>query len=85
MRYTVTWHPSAEREVLERWLTADSATRGAITNASNRLDKLLAVDPQSKGTQIIPFLYEATIAPLFVRYHVSEPDRRVTVLTVDFV
>jgi hypothetical protein len=49
MRYTLTWHPSAEQELANIWLNATD--RQAITSAANSIDHLLEFDPLSRGEE----------------------------------
>jgi hypothetical protein len=66
------------------WLNADSAGRAAITRSANATDRTLAMDAHTKGSFIVPRLREITIDSLLLRFHVSEDDRLVLVLTLDF-
>lgn len=80
MRYTVLWVPGAERELAELWL--DQATRGEITEAANRIDRLLENDPQQQGESRPTgrrILFET---PLAVTFRVLPEDRIVRVLEV---
>ena len=79
MRYTVTWDPSAEAELMAIWLGAPD--RQAVTDAANEIDRLLANDPQLKGQ---PFYGDRILvaSPLAVTFSVSPDDRRVRVLQV---
>jgi hypothetical protein len=79
MRFTVTWHPSAEQELANIWLPA--IDRAAISQAANAIDRLLASDPLSQGEE---FYGERllVVLPLAVTYTVSEPDRTVQILQV---
>ncbi len=47
MRFTVTWHPSAEEELAAIWLQA--ADREAVTQAAHVIDQLLSSDPLTQG------------------------------------
>jgi hypothetical protein len=51
MRFTVTWHPSAERELAENWLKATD--RRAVADAANTIDQLLASDPLNHGAEFL--------------------------------
>lgn len=79
MRFTVTWHPSAQNEPIQIWLSA--LDRQAVTTAVARIDRALAVDPDQKG---LPFFGERILvaAPLAVTFTVSPDDRLVQVLQV---
>ncbi len=43
MRFTVTWHPSAEQELAEIWLEASDRER--VAQAANTIDQVLALEP----------------------------------------
>jgi hypothetical protein len=80
MNYSVTYKPSAERELADIWTR--SSDRTAIADAANRLDRKLGRDPYVNseardGNIRIQFEY-----PLAVRLEVSESDRVVEVLQV---
>ena len=79
MRFTVTWHPSAEQDLTEIWLQASD--RANVTQAANFIDQVLASDPLTHGED---FYGERIIValPLAVTYPVSEPDRSVQILQV---
>ncbi len=49
-RFTVVWHPLAEDELGEMW--NESPDKQAITDGANRIDQLLANDPQRVGSQV---------------------------------
>jgi hypothetical protein len=57
--------------------------RQAVTDASNRIDRLLKFIPTSVGVAA-GSVRRLRIAPLEVIYSVSGPDRRVDVLFVTF-
>ena len=79
MRFTVTWHPSAEQELTDIWLRATD--RAAVSQAANAIDRLLTSDPLSQGEE---FYGERllVVLPLAVTYTVSEQDRTVQILQV---
>jgi plasmid stabilization system protein ParE len=79
MRFTVVWHPSAERELAEIWLRA--VDRAAVSDAANTIDRLLTSDPLAHGEE---FYGERlfVVLPLAVTYTVSEHDRIVQILQV---
>ncbi len=52
MRFTVTWHPSAERELADIWL--ESTDRNEITRAANSMDELLSLDRWRKARSSTP-------------------------------
>lgn len=79
MRFTVTWHPSAQDELIHIWLSAPD--RQAVAMAVDRVDRALATDPDQKG---LPFFGERILvaASLAVTFTVSPDDRLVQVLQV---
>jgi hypothetical protein len=82
MRYTVVWSKSARNKLANLWINAPDRT--AVTQAADRIDVLLADDPDQQG---YPFgdrrvLY---VMPLAVIYTVSPDDRLVEVLQVERV
>ncbi len=79
MRFTVTWHPSAIGELAQIWL--DAADRDSVTQATNAIDHVLALDPHDKGEEFYgDRLFVAT--PLAVTFAVYDDDRIVQVLQV---
>ena len=79
MRFTVTWHPSAERELADIWL--ESTDRSEITRAANSMDELLSSDPVTQGEEFYGDRI-LVVLPLAVTYAVSERDRSVQILQV---
>lgn len=82
MTYTVTYKPSAEAELADLWINAPD--RQAVTDAANRIDALLRTDPHNQGEsrdEQTRLLFER---PLAVLFEVSEADRIVQVLNVDW-
>jgi hypothetical protein len=79
MRFTVTWHPSAEQELATIWIAA--ADRQDVTEAAKRIDDVLASEPLLKGEEFYGdrILVEP---PLAVTYSVQAPDRIVRILQV---
>ena len=82
MIYTVTWKPSASDDLLESWLSASSADRAAITAATNTIDSLLRVSPNSIGESRTESVRMVFLDPLSVTYEVRPQDRIVVVLAV---
>jgi hypothetical protein len=64
------------------WLAASSAERAAITDAVNRLDRLLQLSPLDQGESRDADNRILFAAPLGITFEVDATDRRVTVLTV---
>jgi plasmid stabilization system protein ParE len=79
MRFTVTWHPSAEQELSEIWMRASD--RQNIAQAANLIDQLLASGPLTHGEDFYGDRI-LVVLPLAVTYKVSEPDRTVIILQV---
>jgi hypothetical protein len=79
MRFTVTWHPSAEPELAEIWLK--STDRSEITQAANSVDQLLSSDPMAQGEEFYGDRI-LVVLPLAMTYAVSKPDRSVQILQV---
>jgi plasmid stabilization system protein ParE len=71
MRFTVTRHPAAERELGDIWLAA--ADREQVKQAANVIDRLLACDPFAQGEEFYGDRIFVEV-PLAVTYTVSEPD-----------
>ena len=79
MRYTVTWHPEARDELARIWMSA--ANRKAVSEAADRIDAALSVNPEAKGQ---PFFGDRLLVarPLGVTFSISTEDRMVQVLQV---
>ena len=79
MKFTVTWDPQAEAELMQLWLSGKD--RQAITDAANTIDRLLAYDPDQQG---VDFYGDRllVVPPLSVTYTVSHADRRVVIRQV---
>ena len=77
MRFTVTWHPSAEAELAEIWLAAPD--REAVTQAVHAIDQLLATEPLKLGEEFYGDRILVAL-PLAVTYTVNEQDRTVQIL-----
>jgi mRNA-degrading endonuclease RelE of RelBE toxin-antitoxin system len=79
MRYVVTWHPDAEKELGRLWLS--SRDRGSTTRAANQIDRDLSIAADHLGEEFYgDRLY--IVEPLEVTYSVSEADLRVVILQV---
>lgn len=76
--WQVFWNESAEQELTMIWVS--SLNRQAVTDAANRLEKVLRHDPLAVGESREDTFRIAFVSPLVVQYHVSEPDRKVQVL-----
>ena len=82
-RYTVTWVPNAQDELAQIWL--DAPDRQAVTAATHRIDRELAEDAPTKGTEVSEGLRELIVPPLKVLFTASEADRLVVVAKVHFL
>jgi hypothetical protein len=80
MKYTVVWLPGAEQELADLWL--DSAERADVTDASNRIDRLLRDDPERWGESREDDQRVLFVAPLGVLFRVKPPDCLVEVIHV---
>jgi hypothetical protein len=77
MRFTVSWTPTAEQDLATVWMDADD--RNAVTSSADTIDRLLAVDPESRGEARFDTVRTLSIPPLGVDFEVIEPDRIVYV------
>jgi len=77
MRFTVVWFPSAQARLTELWLSASDKQR--VTDAANRIDKLLAADPLGIGESRTAKVRLLVELPLAVYYQVSLDDMKVEV------
>ena len=79
MRYTVIWHPAARDELALAWTQAPN--RQAVTDAADRIDSVLRVDPEAKG---VDFYGDRLFVepPLAVTFTVYAADRIVQILQV---
>jgi hypothetical protein len=79
MKWTVVYLPAAEEELAALWV--NPVSRADITDASNRIDRLLQRDPDKVGesreesNQRIVF-----VAPLAALFRVAPDDRPVEVI-----
>jgi hypothetical protein len=80
MKFTVVWLPSALNHLAALW--NNSADRGSITTAADRIDQLLAMDPRTKGEAREANTRILIVPPLAVYFTVQEMDRLVTVYAV---
>ncbi len=76
MRYTVITTPAVRRDLARIW--ANAADKQAVTDASNRIDRELRIDPETKG---VPFFGDwlRHDPPLSVVYTLSPDDRTVVI------
>ena len=80
-RYTVVWLQRALDELATMW-SENIDYRNEITNASKRIDDVLAVDPEIKVQPVTELLSIAVFAPLVVSVHIKPLDRIVEVGSV---
>lgn len=80
MKYTVTWTPSAERDLALLWMQA--ADRQALTAAADAIDLSLRRDPLGEGEARDGTSRILFAEPLAVLYDVQPDDCRVAVWAV---
>jgi hypothetical protein len=80
MTYTVVWMPAAQQQLAALWLAARNQT--AVTRASDRIDRLLVVDPETEGDVRFDSVYSLIVWPLGVEFEIQPDDRLVHVLSV---
>jgi len=78
--FTVTWWPEARDELARLWV--ENPSRQQIADASDEIDRVLAVDPETRGETGPEGLRRLTVPPLTVQFVVEEPDQKVIVVTV---
>jgi hypothetical protein len=83
MNYTVTYKPSAEQELAGLWIT--TPIRQAVTDAANRIDYLLRIDPHHQGESREGNVRIAFERPLAVQFEIHDHDLLVEVLKVWWV
>lgn len=69
-RFAVTWHPDAEAELVEVWLSAPD--RAAITAAVQAIDAALADNAAAKGSRVAEGLRVFHAPPLRVLFVARE-------------
>jgi hypothetical protein len=77
--WTVAWKPSAQQDLAALWLAA--ADRAAVTSAANRIDSMLAANPENYGIQRFDTVRALVVPPLAVEFEVIDQDRLVWVLS----
>jgi hypothetical protein len=80
--FTVRWKRSASNELADLWTRGDSATRQAITEATDRIDRALARDPENQGESRQPGVRVFFEFPLGVRFEIDAEHSIVRVLQV---
>jgi hypothetical protein len=81
--WSVEWNEDAEDGLAAAYLNA--ADRAAVTQAQDRIDRLLAANPLGQGTPVSEGLYRLTVPPLSVAFTVDQAGRSVQVTGVSFV
>jgi hypothetical protein len=79
MRFTVTWHPSAEAELADIWMR--TVDRNEVTRAANEIDELLSSAPIRHGEEFCGDRI-LVVLPLAVTFTINEPDCKVQILQV---
>jgi len=82
MSYTVTWKPSAARQLAEIWMSARD--RLAVTKAADSLDAALRADPCQHGESRHGMTRLVIVPPLAVVCELREADRLVEILSVRY-
>ncbi|HUE73564.1 MAG TPA: hypothetical protein VMP01_21990 [Pirellulaceae bacterium] len=82
MTFTVTWRLKADYELAERWVTADSEHRAAISAALAILEDALRHRPNHVGEPNAEAFRIAIAPPVTLHYRVREADRVVEVLAI---
>ena len=80
MKYTVRWSQDAEDQLAEIWLEASD--RNAVTLAQATIDAELAMNPESRGSELSEGLRKYKVEPLVVLFEIDHPDRVVKVTAV---
>ena len=82
MKYTVVNAPVADHQLATIWLKATD--RENVADAFNRIESSLRHNAYSQGRQHPSGWRVVALPPLIVSFKVSEDDRLVTVLSVDY-
>lgn len=82
-RFGVRWYAAARNRLAELY-EQNPRIRQDITEASDKIDRLLADDPLNVGVVQSGSFRQIVIPPLRVLYSVSVPDRSVTVIYLKF-
>jgi plasmid stabilization system protein ParE len=79
MRYTVTWRKDQKQKLARIWLA--STDRRSVSAAADRIDRLLAENPQFVGDDFYGD-FIVSVPPLVVVYTISREDRIAQVVSV---
>ena len=80
MRYRVEWSRDAEADLANVW--TDASDRGAISEASHRLDQALVNNPHALGESRSGDNRIVFSSPLGMEYKISDEDCTVLVIAV---
>jgi plasmid stabilization system protein ParE len=80
MNWTVTYSPSAEKDLAEIWLV--SSDQAEVAQAADEIDRLLGLDPFNAGESRDAGARIVVQFPLAVEFDIREHDRIVTVKAV---
>ncbi|MFM9963526.1 MAG: hypothetical protein ACKV2Q_20140 [Planctomycetaceae bacterium] len=83
--FTVVWSQSANNQLTDVWMKADSISRSVITRYVAELDQHLRANGDRIGESREEGIRVLTDGPLGVACRVSESDRLVTVVYVWFI
>jgi hypothetical protein len=85
VNFTVKWHRRATRQLADAYLAARTTGQGAtVTLAAERIDRLLAVDPDNQGESRSGDYRFLFVAPLAVYFVVKHQRRLVVVHNVRY-
>jgi hypothetical protein len=82
MTFRVRWHKRALNRLTTLWTQADSATRKALTQASDAIDRQLAEDPYAQSESRPNGRRIGFSSPLAVYFRVESDGQTITVLQV---
>jgi hypothetical protein len=80
MKFTVTWSPTAEMRLADKWMVTDD--RAALSRAAFGIDALLAKEADQAGASRDGGRRILHVPPLGIIYTVNVADRTVLVLNV---
>jgi hypothetical protein len=78
MRYTVIWLPLALDDLLSLWI--EGPNRQAISDAANRIESILGIDPILRGETLAGALRILIADPLQIAYRILDADRIVQIV-----
>lgn len=82
-RFSVRWHAGARKRLAELF-EQNPKIKQDITDASDEIDRLLAIDPAHLGIAQSETFRQYVQPPLKILFSVSEPDRTVHVVAIKF-